>query len=352
MEQNLFERTAPLVIRLLIMSGVFWVILGVCLELAHAVIGGSLACVGYVVCFYLYNTGYLKISRFLMFVVADLAIIYGARNVPNGGFILLMLLGLIPLLFVTFDWKTEKRFIAEISLINTVTFCYFLFFHPLILFQFSAEESTTYSLIVLSVCFTILLVTGTSIGFAVREIDEKTKLLLDSQKELQKAKRELEWLAFHDDLTGIYSRRWLKKNFSDGNRKKDAVLYMIDIDDFKSVNDQYGHDVGDRFLKRIGAVLNKKTEKIGCALRLGGEEFAIIRPWKNWSETKAFSESILREIECVVINHNETEIRRTASIGVAKLERNTHLSDALRAADKCLYNAKQDGRNSFSLADD
>ena len=352
MQQSLFEKTIPLITRLLVLSGIFWAIIGIYLEVTPAVIGGGLACLGYVVCIYLYKIGYLKISRLLLFVVADAAIIYGTFNVPNGGFILLMLLGLVPLLFIFFDWKSEKPFIAAIALINSSSFIYFVLFYPLILFEFYAENALIHSLIVLSVCFTILLVTGTSIGFAVIENDEKTKLLIQSQNELQKAKQELEWLAFHDDLTGIYSRRWLKSRFGDGNRTKDAVFYMIDLDDFKSVNDQHGHDVGDLLLKRIAEVLSKKTKKIGCALRLGGEEFAVIRPWKNWSEAKTFGEELLKEIASVVILHNDAEIRRTASIGIAKLEKTASISDTMRSADKSLYKAKQDGRNNLSLAED
>ena len=97
--------------------------------------------------------------------------------------------------------------------------------------------------------------------------------------------------------------------------------------------------------------MSKKTKKIGCALRLDGEEFAVIRPWKNWSEAKTFAEELLKEIASEVIVHNDAEIRRTASIGIAKLEKTASISDTMRSADKSLYKAKQDGRNKLSLAD-
>lgn len=342
----------PLITILLFLSGVFWAILGVYLESTPAVIVGVLASLGYLVAFYIYSTGNSKFGRSFLFVVADVAITYGTFIVPNGGFIVLMLLGLIPLMGIIFDRKSEKPLIVGGALTNSVVFGYIIFFHPLIVFEFSSDNAFEHSLITISVCFTVVFVAGTSIIFAVKEIDEKTMLLVQSENELMEAKQALESLVYYDDLTGIYSRRWLNTRFGDGNRSKDATFYMIDIDDFKSVNDEYGHASGDLLLKRIGEVLRKKTDKLGCAMRLGGEEFAVIRPWENWAEARIFGEELLREIRSAEIKYNDTEIHRTASIGVAKLEIGASLSDTMRNADKSLYRAKENGRNSLFLFDD
>lgn len=345
MSESLNTKSMPLITILLFVSGIFWAILGVYLESTPAVIAGVLASLGYLVAFYTYSIGYSKFGRSFMFVVADVAITYGTFNVPNGGFIVLMLLGLIPLMGIIFDRKSEKPLIVGVALTNIVVFAYIILSHPLIVFEFSSDNAFEHSFVAISVCFTVVFVAGTSIIFAVKEIDEKTMLLVQSENELMEAKQALESLVYYDDLTGIYSRRWLNTRFGDGNRSKDATFYMIDIDDFKSVNDEYGHAAGDLLLKGIAEALSKKTEKLGCAMRLGGEEFAIIRPWKNESEAKKFGEELLREIQSVEIKHNETKMHRTASIGVAKLEIGASLSDIMRNADKSLYKAKENGGN-------
>lgn len=191
MHQTLSEKSIHLIVRLLILSGLFWAGLGVAMGMTQSIIGGFSASLGYVVCKYIYNLGYLKIGRLMIFFVADAAIIYGAYNVLNGGFILLMLLGLLPLAFICFEWKLEKPFIIAISFSNFFVFSYFVIFYPALLFEFSAEKALEHSLIVLSVCFTILIVVGGTIVFVVKEINDKTNLLTHSESELQDRNRDL-----------------------------------------------------------------------------------------------------------------------------------------------------------------
>ena len=100
--------------------------------------------------------------------------------------------------------------------------------------------------------------------------------------DMMRTQHQLQMLVERDELTGLYSRRGLKERFSDGMRKKTAGAYILDLDHFKSVNDSYGHEAGDALLSAIGQTMTRLTETVGCAARLGGEEFAIIRPWQGW----------------------------------------------------------------------
>jgi diguanylate cyclase (GGDEF)-like protein/PAS domain S-box-containing protein len=163
--------------------------------------------------------------------------------------------------------------------------------------------------------------------------------------DMMTAQHQLRMLVQHDELTGLYSRRGLKEKFSDGKRKKTAVVYILDLDHFKSVNDSYGHEAGDALLSAMGQTMTRLTQTGGCAARLGGEEFAIIRPWQGWEEAKEFGEVLRLALEQIVVVSGGRTISRTASIGIAKLGTSEVLSDAMRLADDFAREAKLRGRN-------
>ena len=163
--------------------------------------------------------------------------------------------------------------------------------------------------------------------------------------ELVESRAHLYHLVQHDDLTGLYSRRGLKEKFSDGMRKKTAGVYIFDLDHFKSVNDSYGHEAGDALLSAMGQTMMRLTETGGCAARLGGEEFAIIRPWQGWDKAKEFGEVLRLALEQTVVVSSGRTISRTASIGIAKLGASEALSDVMRLADDFACEAKLRGRN-------
>ena len=163
--------------------------------------------------------------------------------------------------------------------------------------------------------------------------------------DMMTAQHQLRMLVQHDELTGLYSRRGLKERFSDGKRKKTVGVYIFDLDHFKSVNDSYGHEAGDVLLSAMGQTMTRLTETGGCAARLGGEEFAIIRPWQGWEEAKEFGEALRLALEQTVVVSGGRTISRTASIGIAKLGTSEVLSDAMRLADHLAREAKKRGRN-------
>ena len=162
---------------------------------------------------------------------------------------------------------------------------------------------------------------------------------------LMEAQEQLKRLVSYDELTGLYSRRGLKEQFGDRFRIKDAGVYILDLDHFKSVNDSYGHEAGDALLSAMGQTMMRLTETVGCAARLGGEEFAIIRPWQGWAEAKEFGEALRVALEQTVVVDGARYISRTASIGIAMLPVSEDLSVAMRLADDFAREAKMRGRN-------
>ncbi|WP_417244934.1 EAL domain-containing protein [Celeribacter sp.] len=166
------------------------------------------------------------------------------------------------------------------------------------------------------------------------------------------ARQKLEHLVAHDDLTGLLSRRGFNTFYADGQRPCDFDLFMIDVDHFKSVNDAYGHETGDDLLRLIAQVLEIKTQPLGCACRIGGEEFAVIRPAIGHAPDRAFAEELMKAISTTTLQTASGPITRTVSIGVTRMNRTDRLEEAIKWSDWALRDAKEDGRNRVVVADD
>lgn len=169
--------------------------------------------------------------------------------------------------------------------------------------------------------------------------------------DLVKTHEQLVRLVDHDELSGLLSRRGLMARLENAIGNADYGFFLIDIDHFKSVNDSFGHHVGDQLLRAIGETLPLLAGVDGFAARLGGEEFAILRHWHGWEEAAKFADiarSALQETEIDASGH---QVHRTGSIGYARLPQGGEILAALRLADICLREAKSRGRNRAIAAD-
>lgn len=162
---------------------------------------------------------------------------------------------------------------------------------------------------------------------------------------------QLTHLVERDPLTGLFSRQGFTGWFVEDERKENAALFIMDADHFKSVNYSYGHDAGDALLKAFADTLTRLTKKAGCAIRLGGEEFAVIRPWADWEEAYAFAETLRIALAETKIEMNGRQIQRTVSIGFAELPKDGEMTRAMKLADVMLREAKETGRNKVVGAD-
>jgi len=163
------------------------------------------------------------------------------------------------------------------------------------------------------------------------------------------AKRQIEYLAEHDPLTGIYNRNLVHQKLSVLDPDRDvALVYLIDLDGFKQVNDNYGHLVGDQLLKVVAQRTLDTVGADGIVARLGGDEFFVLT-MPGREETYASYQRLGAELigrlsePCVVGNY---DISVSASIGVAKFPNDTNNGvNLLNLADLALYTAKQEGRD-------
>lgn len=182
-------------------------------------------------------------------------------------------------------------------------------------------------------------------------------LLLSLQSiEVLKKIQTLEKENITDSLTGIYNRRCFDRRIHEEFAKAKRYgfplsLILFDIDNFKVINDRYGHNTGDKVLKKVGAVLLCCTREVDIPVRYGGDEIAVITPNSTLEETLVLAERItelLREDSIVFRERDgrEITISCSASVGVASLDDTMKSTeDLIHAADIRMYEAKKAGRN-------
>jgi two-component system cell cycle response regulator len=177
--------------------------------------------------------------------------------------------------------------------------------------------------------------------------------IVDLQKALMASNRRLEELSNTDPLTGISDRRSFDREllarFEHSRRyNRPMSTVMIDIDLFKTINDTYGHPIGDSVLRCLAKILDRATRRSDVAARLGGEEFCVLLPETPLFEGLQFAEKIRATFASTEHPGGpEGPQRVTLSAGVAAIP-NPRISDAaalIEAADQALYRAKKNGRN-------
>jgi diguanylate cyclase (GGDEF)-like protein len=154
-----------------------------------------------------------------------------------------------------------------------------------------------------------------------------------------------------DELTQLPNRRRFMEAFSVEVRRADRfegalALILVDIDNFKSVNDDFGHQAGDAVLRALAEVLARRLREVDLPARIGGEEFAILLPETNLEGAQAVAESVRRSIEGLEVSGGQgRQLRVTASFGVVAHRPGQTEAEVFAAADMALYRAKREGKN-------
>jgi diguanylate cyclase (GGDEF)-like protein len=171
------------------------------------------------------------------------------------------------------------------------------------------------------------------------------------------AREEIRSLADTDDLTGIANKRWLRRRLPQEVERARVYnlplsLLMLDVDDFKEINDRYGHTAGDVVLSELCGAVREMLRPPDFFARFGGDEFAIILPHTDLDGARAVAQRILDRVRRVGIegdieSDGET-IRCSLSIGIADFRPGDGAADLLRRADERLYQSKRGGKGRFS----
>ncbi|MBI4719728.1 MAG: diguanylate cyclase, partial [Chitinivibrionia bacterium] len=193
------------------------------------------------------------------------------------------------------------------------------------------------------------------ISLAKVELQAKNKILNTQNETLQDMNEKLERLSVTDGLTGLFNHRhfWnlLNSELTRANLYKgDIALIVLDVDDFKKVNDQFGHSVGDLLLQSIANTVKETIRETDIASRYGGEEFAILLPDTNHEGVLKVAEKIRSAIASIPFKVPDTGIttRVTVSIGISVFDGNRR--DFFNAADRALYISKSKGKNQVNFA--
>lgn len=181
-----------------------------------------------------------------------------------------------------------------------------------------------------------------------------------ARKEMVRELNALRKLVFYDELTGVLNRRGFRDEAEKAFRavypparfrdrrsllKLPFCVLFMDLDNFKHINDSFGHAVGDRVLKRTGVVLRKALRTEDLFGRWGGEEFVVALLGARVAQAHMVAERIRRNVQHMNLKVLGRRVPTTASIGLASHAKEKDLSELIRNADKAMYQAKKKGKN-------
>lgn len=186
-----------------------------------------------------------------------------------------------------------------------------------------------------------------------REIqNQMNDRLLAVSLELKQAKEKIEQLSITDALTQLGNRRYfdveaLKEIHKAERYDTDLCLLVLDIDNFKYINDTYGHQTGDEVLQKLGVLIKSSLRDTDWAARYGGEEFCVILPMTSEKGALKVAERLRSQIEKQLgKDYKETF---TTSLGLSKFCKGLNLNEWFEGADKALYHSKQTGKNKVTF---
>lgn len=194
--------------------------------------------------------------------------------------------------------------------------------------------------------------------FAHKEPQAPVSLLSVILRDISEQKRreaELEYLADHDALTGLFNRRRFQEELE--NRlaqvrryNVQGALLFIDVDGLKAINDTWGHQAGDAFLRSLATLLHDRLREVDVTARLGGDEFAVLIPTLDAQQAPSVAERILQAVRTHTTMVADLPLRCTVSIGIALFPQNgVTAEDVVAHADLALYRAKTEGKNQYRM---
>lgn len=155
-----------------------------------------------------------------------------------------------------------------------------------------------------------------------------------------KSKEKYKRFANHDPLTGAYSRlyldKWKRNNEVDHKDGTICSIIILDINQFKSINDQYGHVVGDKVLKKVANILKDNTRQNDFIVRFGGDEFLLVLKDSNKEQSQEVMERIKNDLK----NNKEFDFPIEISFGIEEILSEIELDEVIKIADKKMYNNK------------
>lgn len=254
--------------------------------------------------------------------------------VLNGGYKNTALYWVFPFPMVIYILMGYKAGLLILFVLYSI-FGFLLFEPDLAADLYRQEEKTRF----LASLFTIVVIGFIGEYFRTRSHEELSHLNVEKQK-----------LANTDSLTGLPNRRFLESVYYPqiSQHASDYLpmsIVMTDIDYFKKINDNYGHDFGDKVLQKVAEIFRSSLRKTDLAARTGGEEFVIFLPNAQLSQGIKIAEKVRKAIEQATFEFDSNAVKVTSSFGVATALNEDEIKQGVSQADERLYEAKGAGRN-------
>ena len=300
----------------------------------------------------------------LGFVAALLCLLYVRRH--EKAFVIYWLIAVIMVVFcsiTTILGRTEISLFYWAFVLPTVSFsvlgdkkglafCLFFFFLNIVLMTVPESlllSSKPYSSFVIARSSIIYLI----LTFAMYYYESSQQMLI---KYIQQEKEQYENASKHDALTGLSNRTDIMEKMEEEQERclrKGSLftLIMCDIDHFKRINDNFGHDSGDYVLKMIASLFKDQVRGIDCPSRWGGEEFLIMLVETDLEGGQQVAERIRKRIENTVFKYKDTKMPVTMTFGLSMYRgKDDNIEDCIKRADSALYEGKNQGRNRVIVA--
>jgi diguanylate cyclase (GGDEF)-like protein len=157
---------------------------------------------------------------------------------------------------------------------------------------------------------------------------------------------QLEWMSLTDELTGLPNRRgfqdFLRRALAAAQRHgENGMMAYVDLDNFKDINDRYGHDVGDAALRHVARILSENLRLSDFVARLHGDEFALVLVRASAAQGASRARRLQQQIHETPLRHGSLTLTIQASFGIAAYGRETEPADLLRRADRAMYEEKR-----------
>lgn len=241
--------------------------------------------------------------------------------------------------------RLPYKIIIFIQIAVVLILIYIEFKNPKLIVPYMSHSSQIidmgYSLVIIIVLVFLL------IRYIMKKYNESILELKTTQAQLEKTNEILHHSSITDPLTALHNRRYIKDKLIqiiEGNEYYSSSVIMIDIDYFKSINDGFGHDIGDLVLKKISVLFRNNTPNESHIARIGGEEFLIVIENTDLQTSIDIAENIVESYDW-----NIDTLSVTISAGICTFTKDDSLENIFRRADQALYNSKNTGRNKVSF---
>lgn len=234
---------------------------------------------------------------------------------------------------------TKQKISFDISLLTIINLLFFIVFTQFDISEQLIESINNFEHIELDEIIPLFITIALSLLFyTVRRFVELKKLFA-----------EIEKTSVRDHLTGLYNRRCMQDKFSAvvsdcQNENHTYSVIIIDIDDFKRINDTFGHNVGDGVLAEFSDIIVSTTRDIDIVSRWGGEEFLILCPQTSLTAVSSVAKRVISAIRLYEFNGVG---HITASLGAVVGNKNEPFEAVVNRADQCLYQAKGKGKDCY-----